>query len=384
MVSRERLIKALNHEESDRVPVDLGTTNVTTITLGAYTRLKEYLGIDQESKVEIVDRAQQLVKPEEKILMLLGIDTRSVWLKRPGNWKAETRKDRSYVDEWGIVRKKAKGSWYFDVIVFPLEKANIDDLKRYSWPDPDDPERFKRLKKEAEKLYRDNKYPIVVDPTGSIPFQNAQLLRGFDTLLMDLVLNQKFAEALMDKLLDFQIELLKKLFKEAGSYIDIIKVADDLGTQSGPLISPDLYKRLIKPRHRQLISFIKENSKAKVFFHSDGGIYPFIEDLIEIGVDILNPIQVSAYGMDPRKLKREFGDQLCFWGGVDTQEVLPYGNVKDVQEEVKRRIDELAPGGGYILAPVHNIQPDVPPENICAMYKTAQEYGKNNETIVKR
>jgi len=376
VVSKERIIKALKHEEPDRIPVDLGTTNVTTITLGAYTRLKEYLGINQESKVEIVDRAQQLVKPEEKILVLLGIDTRSVWLKRPGNWKAEIREDESYVDGWGITRKKIQGSWYFDAIAFPLKKANIDDLKRCSWPDPDDSERFKGLKKEAEKLYRDNKYPIIVDPTGSIPFQNAQLLRGFDTFLMDLVLNQKFAEALMDKLLDFQIELLKKLFKEVGSYIDIIKVADDLGTQKGPLISPKLYRKLIKPRHRQLISFIRENSKAKIFFHSDGGIYPFIEDLIEIGVDILNPIQVSAYGMDPRKLKKEFGDQLCFWGGVDTQEVLPYGNVKDVEEEVKRRIDELALGGGYILGPVHNIQPDVPPENICAMYKTAQEYGK--------
>lgn len=376
MVSKERIIKALNHEESDRVPVDLGTTNVTTITLGAYTRLKEYLGINQESKVEIVDRAQQLVKPEEKILVLLGIDTRSVWLKRPGNWKAETRKDRSYVDEWGITRKKPQGGWYFDIIASPLKNANIDDLKRYSWPDPDDPERFKRLKKEAEKLYRDNKYPIVVDPTGSIPFQNAQLLRGFDTFLMDLVLNQKFAEALMDKLLDFQIELLKKLFKEAGSYIDIIKVADDLGAQDGPLIAPKLYRRLIKSRHRQLISFIKKNSKAKVFFHSDGGVYPFIEDLIEIGVDILNPIQVSAHGMNPRELKKKFGDQLCFWGSIDTQQVLPYGDVKDVEEEVKRRIDELAPGGGYILGPVHNIQPDVPPENICAMYKTAHEYGK--------
>jgi len=305
----------------------------------------------------------------------LGIDTRSIWLKRPGNWKEETREDESYVDEWGIVRKKVKGSWYFDVIVFPLEKATVDDLKRYSWPDPDDPERFKGLKKEAEKLYRDNKYPIIVDPTGSIPFQNAQLLRGFGTFLMDLMLNQKFAEALMDKLLDFQIKLLKNLFKEVGSYIDVIKVADDLGTQSGPLISPDLYKKLIKPRHRQLISFIKENSKAKVFFHSDGGIYPFIEDLIEIGVDILNPVQVSAYGMDPRKLKKEFGGQLCFWGGIDTQKTLPYGNTEDVEEEVKRRIGELAPGGGYILAPVHNIQPDVPPENICAMYKTAQKYG---------
>jgi uroporphyrinogen decarboxylase len=368
------VLKALNHEEPDRVAVDLGTTNVTTITLGAYNRLKDYLGINQESKIEIVDRAQQLVKPEEKILRLLEIDTRSVWLKRPKNWEMDSREDDSYVDEWGVTRRRVRGSWYFDSVIFPLKKSNIDDLRRYPWPDPDDLERFKGLKKEAEKLYRENRYPIVVDPTGSIPFGNAQNLRGFDVFLMDLMLNQKSAEALMDILLDFQVPLLKNLFKEIGSYIDVIKVADDLGTQSGPMISPKLYRKLIKPRHRQLISFIKENTKAKVLFHTDGGIYPFIEDLIEIGVDILNPIQVSAPDMDPDRLKKEFGNQLCFWGGIDTQKILPHGTVKDVKGEVKRITDILAPGGGYILASVHNLQPDVPPENICTMYKSAREH----------
>lgn len=142
----------------------------------------------------------------------------------------------------------------------------------------------------------------------------------------------------------------------------MIKVADDLGAQNGPLISPEIYRKLIKPRHQQLISFIKKNSKAKVLFHTDGGIYPFVEDLIEMGVDILNPIQVSAKGMDAKGLKKEFGDSLSFWGGIDTQKILPYGSTKDVEEEVKKRIDELAPGGGYILASVHNLQPDVPPE----------------------
>jgi len=377
MNSRKRILWTLGHREPDRVPCDLGSTNVTTLTVDAYRVLRQYLKINQENPIEVVERAQQLVKPEEAILKCFKINTRSAWLRRPKNWECSLKKDNSYIDEWGITRRKASGSWYFDPVVFPLKVADISDLKKYSWPNPDDPERFKGLKKEIEKLYQGNEYPIVVDPTGSIPFGNAQALRGFDTFLIDLMLNQKFAEALMDKLLDFQTKLLKNLFKEVGNCIDIIKVADDLATQNGPLISPELYRKLIKPRHRRLISFIKENSKAKVFFHTDGGIYPFIEDLIEIGVDILNPIQVSAHGMDPRKLKKEFGNQVCFWGGIDTQKVLPYGNVKDVEEEVKRRIDELAPGGGYVLAPVHNIQPDVPPENICAMYKTAQEYGKN-------
>jgi uroporphyrinogen decarboxylase len=191
---------------------------------------------------------------------------------------------------------------------------------------------------------------------------------------MDLMQNEKFAQVLMDKILNFQIRLLENLFKEIGSYIDVIKIGDDLGAQNALLISPKSYRKLIKPRHKKLISFIKKKTKAKVLLHTDGAVYSLIEDLIEIGVDILNPLQVSAKGMDAKRLKKEFGDELCFWGGIDTQKILPQGSTKEIEEEVKRIIDELAPGGGYILASVHNIQPDVPPENIYAMYQAAQKY----------
>ena len=374
MTAKERVLKALNHEEPDRVPLDLGTTNVTSIHLNAYMRLKEYLGVDGRGKAKIIERAQQLVKPEEEVLKLLGIDTRSVWLKRPKNWQMALREDNSYIDEWGVTRKKPQHSWYFDPVIFPLREANIDDLEKYPWPDPDDPERFKGLKQEAEKLYQENEYPIIVDPTGGIPFQNAQNLRGFDIFFMDLMQNEKFAQVLMDKILNFQIGLLENLFKEIGSYIDVIKIGDDLGAQNALLISPKSYRKLIKPRHKKLISFIKKKTKAKVLLHTDGAVYSLIEDFIEIGVDILNPLQVSAKGMDAKKLKKEFGDELCFWGGIDTQKILPHGSTKEIKEEVKRIIDELAPEGGYILASVHNIQPDVPPENICTMYQTADEY----------
>jgi len=377
MTSKERILKALNHEETDRVPVDLGTTNVTSINIDAYNTLIEYSGIAKENnKIEIVDRAQQIVKPEEIMLKYLGIDTRSVWLKRPKNWEMPLREDNSYIDEWGVTRRKADGGDYFDPVVFPLREASLNDLNSYRWPNPDNSERFKGLKEKVEMIYETNEYPIVVDPTGGIPFQNAQNLRGFDTFLIDLLINQEFAETLMDKLLAFQIKLLKNLFNEIGSYIDVIKIADDLGAQNAPLISPELYRSVIKPRHKDLISFIKKYTKAKVLLHTDGNVYPFMEDFIEIGVDIINPIQISAQGMDPGKLKNNFGDQLCFWGGIDTQKILPHGNIKEVKDEVKKMIDCLAPGGGYILCAVHNIQPDVPPENICAMYQTVQEYGK--------
>lgn len=374
MRPRERVLRALNHEEPDMVPIDLGTTNVTTITVDAYKKLKKYLDMDLKSEIKIAQRDAQAAIPDEEILKLFRVDTRSVWPKRPKNWAMATTEDNTFIDEWGITRKY--GGLYFDPLVFPLKEATITILDKYSWPDPDDLGRFEGLKEKAEELYRNGEYAIVVDPTGAIPFGNAQLLRGFDTFLVDLMVNQKFAEILMDKLLTFQIRLLENIFKKIGSYIDVIKVADDLGTQDSLFMSPKLYRKLIKPRHKELISFIKKNTKAKVLLHTDGAVYPLIEDFIEIGVDILNPIQVSSSGMGPSKLKKEFGNQLCFWGAIDTQRVLPHGTTKDVEEEVKRRIDELAPGGGYVLASVHNIQPDVPPENICAMYRSAQKYGK--------
>jgi len=376
MTPKQRVLKALNHEETDRVPIDLGSTNVTSINADAYRRLCSYLGVTLSEDITIVERAQQIVTPEEGVLKVLNIDTRSVWLRRPKNWEMDLREDNSYIDEWGITRRKSYDGLYFDPVVFPLKDAKLDDLFAYPWPDPDDPERFKGLKEKAQTIHRENQYPLIVDPTGSIPFQNSQSIRGFDIFLMDLLLNQKFAEALMDKIVEFQIKLLENLFNEIGNYIDVIKIADDLGAQNAPLISPKLYCKLIKPRHRVLINFIKKNTKAKVLLHTDGDVYPLIKDFIEVGVDILNPIQISAHEMEPKRLKREFGKELCFWGGVDSQEVLPHGSIQDVKNEVKRMIDILSPNGGYILCAVHNIQPDVPPQNICAMYEAVQEYGE--------
>jgi len=367
---------ALNHKEPDRVPVDLGSTNVTSINVDSYKKLCSYLGVTLSEEIKIVERAQQIVTPEETVLQSLCIDTRSVWLKRPKNWEISLREDNSYIDEWGITRRKSYDGLYFDPVVFPLKESEIEDLRTYSWPDPGDSERFKGLKEKARKIHRENQYPLIVDPTGSIPFQNAQSLRGFDVFLMDLLLNQNFAEALMDKILEFQINLFNNLFNKIGTYIDVIKIADDLGAQNAPLISPEIYRKLIKPRHRVLIDYIKENTDAKVLLHTDGDVYPLIKDFIEIGVDILNPIQISANEMEPKRLKREFGNELCFWGGVDSQEVLPHGSAQDVKKEVKKMIDILSPNGGYILCAVHNIQPDVPPQNIAAMYEAVQEYGE--------
>ncbi len=182
----------------------------------------------------------------------------------------------------------------------------------------------------------------------------------------------------MDKLTEFKIQYWDKVLDEAGGIIDVALFEDDLGQQNSTMISPKMYRELIKPHHETLISFIKNKTSKpiRIMMHSDGSIYDLIPDLIEIGVDILNPIQISAAKMDSCQLKREFGSELLFWGaGVDTQGVLAFGSVAEVKDDVKRRIDDLAPGGGFVFAAVHNIQPQVPPENIMAMRETLHEYG---------
>jgi len=372
ITSRERIKKTLNHQEPDRVPIDLGSTSTSTITAVAYNRLKEYLGL--KAKNNIIDKVQQIVKPDEVVLTKLGIDTRSIWLKGPKNGGDTPLTEDSYKDEWGSVRKKAGNNYYYDIVDYPLKKASFKDLDQYDWPDPCEPDRTEGLKEEARVLFEETDYAIVANFTGSI-FTHAQLLRGFEAFFMDIILNQKFVEKLMDKILEFHLTLADKFFDMTGKYLDVVKIADDFGTQEGPIISLKLYRKLVKPRQKELISAIKKKTKAKILLHSCGSVSQLIKDFIEIGVDVLNPVQVSAIEMNTVKLKKEFGSEISFWGGIDTQSILPYGTVKDVEGEVRRRIGDLAPGGGYVLSPVHNIQPDVNPENVYAMYKAAMRYG---------
>jgi uroporphyrinogen decarboxylase len=370
LTSRERVRKALNHQESDRVPLDLGSTSTTTITAAAYNRLKKYLNV--KGQTNVIDKPQQIVKPSEDILRKLRIDTRSIWLEGLGEPKILP--NNSYIDEWGITRKMAKDGYCYGIVDSPLRNASISDLDKYDWPDPYAFERTKGLEEEAQKLWEETDYAIVANFTASI-FGHAQHLRGLEAFLVDMLTNQRFAEKLMDKILEFHLIIAESFFQSVGRYLDVVKLADDVATQNEPLISLELYRKLIKPRQRELISFIKKRTNAKVFLHSCGAVHPFINDFIEIGADILNPVQVSASGMDTRKLKEEFGDKIVLWGGIDTQRVLPYGTVQDVENEVRRRIRDLAPGGGYVLSAVHNIQPDVSPQNICTMYNAAINYG---------
>jgi len=229
------------------------------------------------------------------------------------------------------------------------------------------------LAEEAHRLYEETDYALVADFLGGGIFEQALWMRGFERFMMDMVSDEPFATALLDTLLELYIEFYAVYLEAVGPYVQIVAVGDDLGMQTGPLISPRLYRRLIKPRHRELYDFIHSRTEAKIMHHTCGSVFPFVQDLIDVGVDILNPIQTSARGMDPVALKREFGERLVFHGGIDVQQILPFATPERVREEVRHIVTTLGQGGGYIFAPSHNIQADVPPENIVAMYEAIQE-----------
>ena len=375
MTSRERVIKALSHEKLDRVPVDLGAHGGSGMNKVAHRKLMDYLGF-KDGDAPVMDLLQQYVDIDDRILEHFEIDTRPLWRKPPKNSPDEAFPDGRVKDEWGIVHRPAMGGIYYDVVEFPLRELKREDLDVYPWPDPHDPGRVEGLSKKAKHLHENTEFAIVSDFEGSL-FTLAQLLRGFDQFCIDLMADEKFANKLLDKILEFWIGYAEKHFRAVGDYVDVVCLGDDLGTERAPWMSLDLYRRYIKPREKELCSFIRNriNPNAKLLLHSCGSVYQFMEDFIEVGIEALCPLQVSAADMDTKRLKRKFGSRMAFWGGIDTQKVLPYGSPKEVEKEVKRRIEDLAPQGGYVLAPVHNIQTGVPPENICTMFEAARKYG---------
>lgn len=373
MNSRERIRKTINHQEPDRVPLDLGGI-VSGITRTAYRNLIGELNLSISSSECLIDRIQQLVKPDEKILDRFQIDTRYAYQEVPPEIWSKDSLDSIWVDEWGIKRRFT--GLYFDMIEHPLSQVeSVADLKKLSWPNPrQNQDCYDLLQSQVEKLHQSEK-AVIINVIGSC-FEFGWYLRGFEKMMIDLVSNPDLACAILDIMLEYQIGQFDELLSRTGNLVDVILCGDDLATQNSPFVSLELYRKFIKPRQKKLYDFIKTKTNAPIFYHSCGAVSSFIPELIEIGVQILNPIQVKAKGMDLRKLKKEYGKQIVFWGGVDTQYVLPFGKPSEVRDEVRRRIDELAPGGGYVLSAVHNIQADVPPQNIIAMFEEAIQYGR--------
>jgi uroporphyrinogen decarboxylase len=374
MTPRERVHYALAHEEPDRVPVFFGTSGATTMLVPAYERLKAHLGLTQRTSV--LSRALQYARIDEEVLVRFGSDGRPLVPRTcPSPLRREISPD-TLIDEWGITWQRNARTLYYEPVAAPLRDLTKEQIERFPWPDLGHPQRFEGLAEEARSLHEDTPYAVVY-VSGVSPFEQLTLLRGLDAWLIDLVTDPEFADALLRTVTDLMVNGAVRFLSEAGDSVDILVMGDDLGSQNSTLISPDLYRRLVKPYHAEAIAALKRASGAKIFFHSDGNIFPLIGDLIEVGVDILNPVQVSAGEMgNTARLKREFGDRLSFCGAVDTQRVLPFGTADDVRREVRQRIRDLAPGGGYICAAVHCIQPDVPPENVCAMFEEAVIAGR--------
>jgi uroporphyrinogen decarboxylase len=254
----------------------------------------------------------------------------------------------------------------------------LDELAHYPFPDPLDARRFEGMAERADAFMNRRQAAYVLGRNSAGLFEIALWLRGFENFYCDMAANEPLAEALLDIILEIKMKYWERALELVGPNVLIVSEADDLASQDRCLISPTLYRRLLKPRHTRLFSFIKRQAQApvKIFYHSCGAIVPLLPDLIEAGIDILNPVQVSASGMDTRELKKRFGRDLTFYGGgVDTQQVLPRGSPRQVRDEVKRRLDDLAPGGGFIFSTVHNIQADVPPENLLAMWETLSAFG---------
>ena len=367
----------LKHEEPDRIPLDLGSCFVTGIAKNAYLNLIEYLGMEAE-KVEFYDTIQQLVVVDEDILRKFGADVRGIIpnVVRKNPPLQESGNSLSFTDEWGVTWEMPEGSLYFDLVESPLAgDITEEDIDNFPWPDPADPRLFDGLEEEAKEFY-DNGYAVILESICAGIFEMSCRSRGTQYFLMDMALNPELACKLMDKFTELKIRFYEAASEKLGQYIQFVREGDDVAGQDSLLISADMYRRLIKPRHERIFEAQKElfPQPFYIFFHSDGAMYDLLPDFIEIGMDILNPVQVT--GKSLRAIKNEFGGDISFWGGgCDTQKVLPFGTPEEVKLDVRQRIDQLAPGGGLVFCTVHNIQADVAPENAIAMYEALRIYG---------
>ncbi len=369
MTPRERVLAALNHQTPDRVPIDIGGSSTTTVIGAAYERLKQHLGVTGET--QYMKRKSRSAILAEPIAQRLHTDTRPLNPGSPDGWQDIFFAGGSFQDEWGVVWVKPEGGHY-NPLGNPLKDATLDDLERFPFPDPLNPGRARGLREQARALHESTDYAVVLSlPVGFV--HQSQYLRGFENFMMDLVVNREFLDALMERTLDFWIKMTRAILAQVGPFVDVVQFGDDVAFNDRPMVDLKRYREIFKPRHRRMIETIKEHSRAKVMYHCCGAVKTLIDDLIDIGVDALNPVQVSSAGMDTADLKARFGDRISFWGGIDTSRVLPTGSPADVRAEVRRRIHDLGAGGGYIVASVHNIQEDVPVENILAMADAAFE-----------
>ena len=411
MKSRERILAAINHEEPDGLPVDIGSTPSSGISAIAYDNLIQHLDF-QDKRNWVYDVVQQVAQPSSEFLDHFRIDVLDVgrtfnvneedWynytlangsIAQQPNWfKPELQPDGAYLAYVGgePIAKMPVGATYYDQTVFPFLDgypkeygANMDAamgrihwaaLAHSPWDHAGETDFWEQLRANAIQLRETTDRAIMV-VAGCNLFEWGTFLRRLDNFLMDLALDQANVERLLDALMERHLKTLEKVCNAVGDVVDILRFGDDLGMDTGPFMNPNTYRKLFKPRHTMLCDYVHKNSKMHTFLHSCGSIYRLIPDLIEAGYDILNPVQTNSRDMDPERLKREFGKEVTFWGGgADTRAILNRGTPAQVKDHVRRNAEILSPGGGFVFNTIHNIMPDVPPENILAMFEAIDEF----------
>jgi uroporphyrinogen decarboxylase len=380
MTPRERVVRALNHQEPDRVPIDLGGFQ-TGIHKNAYQALLSHLGLTET----LVDRdpVQGLVIPSETVLEKFHADVRYITAHAPSSFPGRIeytfRGGKHWYDlrdEFGVVWSMPEDQMlYMDITHHPLARANISDIAKYPFPDGADPTRFTGVRQQVLDLRSQTPYAISSGICG-VTYEICWYMRGLERWFMDMVDNPAFCEALIDRTAQYWVDWMGGFLGQVGDLLDVIMIGDDLAGQTGPLFSPKFYRRVVRPRQQRVIDAIKQRTNAKIWYHTCGDCSVYIPDLIAMGVDILNPVQTSAPGMDARRLKAEYGKDIVFWGGgIDSQKTLPFEQPAVIRAEVKKNLEVLKPGGGYVFNNIHNIQAGVPPENVVALYEAAYEFG---------
>ena len=411
MTPRERILTAIAHKEPDRVPVDFGSTPSSGISAIAYGKLIRHLGL-HDLPVHVYDVVQQLAEPDERLLDLFGIDVIDVgraWNTDPAWWHPTVLADgtKAYYPVWFSPEQLEDGSWkaydktgryiarmpaggtFFDQVYFPyfdgyppdykdlpaaMESAIWAAFPTAPWDRAGEEDFWPDLRKKCIELKETTDRALMLG-AGCNLFEWGTFLRRMDNFLMDLVVQPDEVERLLDALMEVHLETLDKICHWVGDVVDIIRFGDDLGTQNGPFMDPVIYRRLFNSRHTELAAYVHSHSNMHTYLHSCGSIYQMIPDLIEAGFEILNPVQTNAADMEPRRLKKEFGNDITFWGGgIETAYVLNNGTTEEVRRMVLERLEIFSPGGGYVFNTVHNILPEVPPENIIAMFNAIREF----------
>jgi len=381
MTSRERVVAALNHREPDRVPIDLGGFQ-TGIHREAYRELIAHLGYDEE--IVILDPVQQIVKPSKRVLERFRVDTRYISAHGPESFRGGIVQNLRGGRLWHDLRDEFGVVWsmpddepnYMDITFHPLADATIEDLAEYPFPNGADPTRFTGVREEALRLRSETPYALCTGISGVV-YEICWYLRGLERWFEDLIERPDFCEALLDRVLRYWLDFEIGFMKAIGDIVDVVMIGDDLAGQDGPLFSPALYRRIVKPRQKKLVRHLRSLTRAKIWYHSCGDVSALIPELIDNGIDVLNPVQVGLKGMVPLSLKERFGLDLAFWGGgIDAQHILPFSSPAEVREAVRANIEAFKPGGGYVFNNVHNIQKGVPPENVVALFDAAFEFGR--------